>query len=182
MLTAVPGGLSDSPQPHHQKGAQTVLRQPTVTQCSTLLRASSVHRPGTTGGFAFQYREANPRRYYLRFPGGHEAPDLVSLFYFFFRSCVASCRACLPSLTVCSNVAAATCQRSNSNPAKAKQRASFFLLWRRNSTSRYSMPLPVFGLAVRRAARVSLPVSSANLFLSGSPIHFLSSASLLCRS
>lgn len=88
----------------------------------------------------------------------HQAPDLVSLFFFSFVYCFVSCLP--PCLTICPTVAAATCHGPIQN---SKTTTFFFLLWRRGSTSRYRMPLPAFGLALRRAARVSA-FSSANPF------------------
>lgn len=93
--------------PHPSKGL-SFNSSSTVTQCSTLfvLSVSSI-RDRATGDKAFPSSEANPRRqahpHYPSIPGAsdsHEAPDLVSLF-FFFPSCIASCRACLPCLAHC---------------------------------------------------------------------------------
>lgn len=96
------GGNSDSPS----NGLG--FTRSNVTKCSTLVSFRSwCHQNALApaGKQPLAPRKANPRRYIFNYQGrpSHEAPDLVSLFYF-FRLCVVPCRACLtvrPTLVTC---------------------------------------------------------------------------------
>jgi hypothetical protein len=88
-----------------------------------------------------------PDVYHLGFFQGPAPPTKRPTL--FFPSCVASCRACALPDSHRSDAA-----RDLSQNRQSKTTTSFFLLWRRNSISGYSMPLPAFGLAVRRATRL----------------------------
>ena len=89
---------------------------------------------------------------YLRFPSQllpRSAVCFIVPFFFLLRAYIASCRACLYLPLRKRPPCHGPIQ------TRQKQRRSSSYSGRRNSTSRYSMLLPTFGLAVRRAARLS---------------------------